>query len=257
MSIISLTKGIITLSTAGGAALGGYFAKSSFSDFSNETENQEKKLFPKSERRESIKDDADSKKLEVTPTFPREKDESFDNQVPSQIESNHTTGIKDPTREESLMKKGASWDDFLNELENNSEFKYWDKDNGEEQEEIHLVSEYIRYYYVDNEEERSSNCETWYSWGDNIENIQKNKCSDFSEKRSSWGERSSYKPAIWLKVDMDYSERALREYKLIDETTDYKKTNGSWTTKNWLCTLEKVSGNFLIACDFYQNPKIT
>ncbi|CBZ40294.1 hypothetical protein MSUIS_02010 [Mycoplasma suis KI3806] len=42
MSIISLTKGIITLSTASGAALGGYFASGSFGNVSENSEDQSK-----------------------------------------------------------------------------------------------------------------------------------------------------------------------------------------------------------------------
>ncbi|ADX97782.1 ICP22 family protein [Mycoplasma suis] len=293
MGVFTLAKGIITLSTAGGSLLGGYFA----SNLSTEKENVElvsPELPPQQDQESSIKNDSDEslkgekeqpsvdESRELGESEDRNKDEGdrssgdISDEENSQItepeiDNNNVTfdspwlnqaleGTEKyvPLKEEENDKEREDDGEIFEEFYNDDEFA------GEEDEELEPKDPRVAYYIKtgseDSMEQRKGPiCQSWVRGNGihhSVQSLSDKDCQD-SIKGKSWGQESSIPLLVWIDVDQGQTKRVLEHYKLWDNTSSFKNNQKRkyWTTGNWMCRRERSSDNkrFLIDCDYHNN----
>ncbi|ADX97795.1 hypothetical protein [Mycoplasma suis] len=280
MSLFTLAKGVVALSTAGGAILGGYFAKSSFSDFSNETEEKSKKSLLKDEshsehkaevvetRREGLISSVNEEQEgNIPPTkhvsSPEDTSRNSTNLDLENVGKQNTLNPENkelhnefPDEQESLLKGENNWDPFIEELEREKKYGFEETQEDEDLEQTSslLVAQYVKRGSVSEEDQQEGIvCDQWGLEGDRAVK-RRSGCDTSSLERKVWSRRSSSnEPLAWLSVSEDHAESILKSYGLINGKTIFKKSNGTWTTGPWACDVEKSSKVLLVSCDYYRN----
>ncbi|ADX97799.1 hypothetical protein [Mycoplasma suis] len=270
MNFPLLTKLLFTFSSVGGTAIGGYFATTSISSDKQEKveekdlkqenlELEKSNLSPVIEGERSEDKGTQKENSGNTPSNipqPESSPEPISSEKLQDVLSNKSKVLTDE-EERELLRGADKWNEFLISLEGREEYGFKNDDIEEDEEnQSVLVADYIKYKNEDLEStEEGPVCDKWSLENGIPKRKRRDNCEDLINKES-WGIRTYSKPFSWLSVSEEHAETALKEYGLINEKTAFKKSNGTWETGNWSCTLERSFGRLLVACDYYLKGNI-